>query len=290
MLGFILLGIFLSILAEESNFLAPTNYLPPLIAFTLAALIQPIVAPIIVLFLILLACKAFHAMAATSTTKPSFWLKPLAITLLGLLASLLVILALYGPFWLGHNPQDIINSFRSSPPAQLAYGSMLAAIQQWITAYGPPAQSLNGLLSALSQRATWDALSAIVIVIGLLMGGFALRRAPTVRTLVLASLGTFAALLVVTPWFQPSYLIWLIGLAMIGLPMSGLSITHRATEFSTGRFRADRLRLGLSRLPPQRLPTDRKLDYPDAAAHLRPAHTGLPDLFLATQPLEELGQ
>ena len=82
-LSFILLGIFLSILAEESNFLAPTNYLPPLIAFTLAALIQPIVAPIIVLFLILLACKAFHATVATSTTKPSFWLKPLAITLLG---------------------------------------------------------------------------------------------------------------------------------------------------------------------------------------------------------------
>src|SRR6202030_230716 len=52
-----------------------------------------------------------------------------------------------------------------------------------------------------------------------------LRRVPTIHMLVLASLGTFAVLLVVTPWFQPSYLVWLIGLAMIGLPMSGLSIT-----------------------------------------------------------------
>ena len=232
LLTFILLGFLLCIQAEQNNFLSPASYLPPLIAFTLAALIQPIVAPIIVLFLILLACKAFYTASSASPDTSSSWRKPLAITLSGVLVSGLVILALYGPFWLGHSAQDIINSFHSSPPAQLAYGSILAAIQQWITAYGPPAQSHAGLLSVLNQRGTWDALSAAIIVIGLLIGGFSLWRKPTIHTLALASLGTLTALLIVTPWFQPSYLVWLVGLAMICLPITYERLSWALVAFS----------------------------------------------------------
>ena len=220
-LTFILLGIFLSVQGEQreqeerGSFLSPVYYLPPLIAFTLAALCQLIVWPLIVFFLLLLACKAFHAAAAGSTPseKAVHLRESLAILLSGILVSVVVILALYGPFWRSHSLADIVNSLRASPTAQLASGSILAAIQQSLTANGTSTAS-----NVLSQRGTWDALGTGVSVIGLLLGGFFLWRRPTTRRLALAALGTFAALLLVTPWFQPSYLIWLVGIAMICLP------------------------------------------------------------------------
>lgn len=208
-LSFLLPGVLLGIQAERSQFLRPTGYLPPLIVFTLAALIQPLVAPIVILFLILLTCKAFSA--STSTNRRL----PLTISLSGIVASGLVALALYGPFWLGHSVAEIIASFRAAPPAQFAQGSILAAIQQWNAGHGNP----TAFATALSQRGIWDALSAVVIPVGLLMAGLSLRQAATMRRLVLSALAILSAVLLIRPWFQPSYLVWLAGMAVILLPV-----------------------------------------------------------------------
>ena len=212
-LTFLLLGTLLGMQAEHNQFLRPTSYLPPLIAFTLAALIQPLVTPIIILFLLLLASRAFSA--ANLPDAPTNRYPPLALPLSGMLVSALVALALYGPFWIGHSVQEIIVSFRSAPPAQFAQGSILATLQQWNAAHGKP----DGFAAILSQHGTWDVLSAVVVISGLLAGGFSLRRAATMRMLILIALSILLAVLLITPWFQPSYLIWLVGMAVILLPI-----------------------------------------------------------------------
>jgi len=212
-LAFLLLGVLLGMQAENSQFLRPTGYLPPLIVFTLAALIQPLVAPIVILFLILLTCKAFSASTSSNTVTDRRM--PLAISLSGIVVSGLVASALYGPFWLGHSVPETIASFRSSPPAQFAQGSILAAIQQWNAGHGNP----TGFAATLSQRGIWDVLSAVVIPVGLLMAGLSLRRAATMRRLILFALAILSAVLLITPWFQPSYLVWLAGMAVILLPI-----------------------------------------------------------------------
>ncbi len=140
---------------------------------------------------------------------------PLAISLSGIVAGGLVALALYGPFWLGHSVPEIIASFRSAPPSQFAQGSILAAMQQWNAAHGNP----TDFAAMLSQRGVWDGLSAIIVSVGLLMAALALHRAATMRRLVLFALAILSAVLLITPWFQPSYLVWLAGMAVILLPM-----------------------------------------------------------------------
>ncbi len=212
-LTFLLLGLLLGIQAERSHFLRPTGYLPTLIVFTLAALIQPLVAPVVILFLLLLTCKAYSA--STSSNTAISRRVPLAISLSGIVAGGLVALALYGPFWLGHSVPEIIASFRSAPPAQFAQGSILAAIQQWNAAHGNP----TGFAAILSQRGVWDGLSAVIVSVGLLMAALALRRAATMRRLVLFALAILSPVLLITPWFQPSYLVWLAGMAVILLPV-----------------------------------------------------------------------
>lgn len=211
-LAFLLLGILLGVQAEDRQFLRPTSYLPPLIAFTLAALIQSLVAPIIILFLILLTCKAFNASDRSDANRRTW----LAIPLSGIVVSGLVTLALYGPFWLGHSVQEIIDSFRTTPPSQLAQGSILAAMQQWNATHGKPA----GFAIVLSQRTTWDVLSAVIIIVGLLIGTLSLRHRATMHRLALLALSILSATLLITPWFQPSYLVWLAGMAVILLPMT----------------------------------------------------------------------
>jgi hypothetical protein len=229
-LTFLLLGMLLGIQTEQaqpSSFLRPTSYLPPLISFTLAALIQPLVAPVAVLFLLLLACKAYTITSDFSAT-PERRQRPLAITISGILVSSLVVLALYGPFWIGHSVPAILASLRSAPPTQFAQGSILAALQQWNTAHGRPI----GFAALLSQHNTWDALSGVIIIVGLLIGALSLWRVPTMRNLVLIALAILTTLLLITPWFQPSYLIWTLGMAVVLLPANWERLKSGLVAFS----------------------------------------------------------
>ena len=56
MITFILLGILFAVRAEKQGFIDLRSYLLPIIAFTLAVLIKFTTAPMVVLFIIALAC------------------------------------------------------------------------------------------------------------------------------------------------------------------------------------------------------------------------------------------
>jgi hypothetical protein len=225
MVTFILLGLVLSIRAEKNMrqlFTTPRNYLPPLILFTLATLIKFTSAPLIILFLILLTCKLLQAKERASTRpfKRTLrwleWRSLLQIMATACLASVGVVLALYTPFWVGHSIREILDSFSSPPSAYSAYGSILGALLNWEKAHRG---ETNSLLLLLSQHKTWQNISTGAAAITLLLSTAWLRRSPTTRTLALATLTLLSSVLIVTPWFFPWYVIWLVGLAVVCLPV-----------------------------------------------------------------------
>jgi hypothetical protein len=245
---FMLLGILLWVRLKARNTtgsLRPRNYLPSLVMFTLALLIKFTAAPLLALFLLLLARQALDTMhtntAITERLTAFQWQRALLPLLTGGLVSLLIILLCYLPFWLGHNTTAIIYSFTSPPSANSAYGSILAAIQAWIRSNGLPTQSwAHTALIILSQQRVWSLINLVVVLTVVVYGVFWIWRSPETRTLVYATLAVLGALLIVTPWFFPWYVIWLVGLAAIGLPIAGSRMGHvlviGAIAFSASAF------------------------------------------------------
>ena len=188
-------------------------YFFPLTMISLAVLIKFTAAPMLILFLVLLARHSFQTSSSTSRIR---------ITLLRLvLASLFsgtLMLLLYIPFWIGWSLSDIIKSFTSTPAATQAYGSVLRALQEWVKAYGPPTTGFNALFfSIFLQRRIWNDISTIVFSCTLLLALIWTWRSPTTPTLALATLISLGTLLLVTPWFFPWYVTWLLPLAVVGL-------------------------------------------------------------------------
>ncbi len=229
MVTFILLGLLFSIRAEKNMrqpFTAPRSYLPPLILFTLATLIKFTSAPLIILFLILLICKALQAKKKASmhlskrTLQWPGWRSLLQMISTACLASTGIVLVLYTPFWAGHSIREILDGFSSPPSAHSAYGSILGAILNWEKAHGGQYKGeTNPLLLLLSQHKTWQNISTGAAAITLILSVAWLWRIPTTRTLALATLTVLSAVLIVTPWFFPWYVIWLVGLAVVCLPV-----------------------------------------------------------------------
>ncbi len=229
MVTFLLLGLLYSARIEQNRgkfFTGPHSYLVPLIAFTLAMLIKFTSAPLLALFLILLARKSLQSNNGTlkhlslGTLRQFSWRPLLQVILIACFVSVGIVMAFYVPFWAGHSIREIVNSFSSPPSARSAYGSILGALQNWEKAYG--AQYKGGgtpLISLLSQHQTWQNISTGVAAIMLLLGVAWLWRIPTTRTLALAALAILGAVLIVTPWFFPWYIIWLVGLVSICLPI-----------------------------------------------------------------------
>ncbi|GAC1615814.1 MAG: hypothetical protein NVS4B9_05220 [Ktedonobacteraceae bacterium] len=228
MVTFLLLGLLYSARAEQHKhlFTAPRSYLPPLIAFTLAALIKFTSVPLIVLFLALLLWKALQSdnqlpgRFSLRALQPLTWHRLPLTMLTACMVSIGIVLAFYAPFWVGHSLYDILVSFSSPPSARSAYGSILGALLNWERAYaGMNRGWASPLISLLSQHTTWQNISAGVAALALLLSLIWLWRIPTTRTLALAALAVLGALLVVTPWFFPWYVIWLVGLSAICLPV-----------------------------------------------------------------------
>lgn len=240
MVTLLLLGVWLWLRAEQSDgtaLLNPRHYLPTIIAFTLAALIKFTAAPLVVLFLVLLLRKALHP---ASPHLPLRWRHALQTLALAALCGALAI-ALYLPFWIGHSPYAIVQSFLSPPSAHSAYGSVLAALLGWIALHGLPAQSWVALpLHLLSLHTTWTIINIATLVIATGIGVIWLWRVPTTRTLILASLMTLGALLIVTPWFFPWYVVWIVGLVPLCLPIAhdriGRALGAGALAFSASAF------------------------------------------------------
>ena len=192
----ILLGIFLCLRAEHDNFKNIRSYFPPILAFTCAALIKFTAAPIIVLYLVLLAR---HIFINTSFTRQQSmwtrWLSTLRITTSVALASILVSGILYMPLWFGHTPQEIAASLSSPPASRLAFGSLLLALQKVAIVH-----QLNAHFLFLSFHSTWNIINALVVIGLCVIGAIWLCRIPTTQTMVQATLATLGALLIVTPW------------------------------------------------------------------------------------------
>ncbi|QBD78218.1 hypothetical protein EPA93_20325 [Ktedonosporobacter rubrisoli] len=235
MVTLLLLGIFSWVRAENRGRQSWHASLPALIFFTLAALIKFTGAVLVGLFIVLLVRKSFCAGAKFD--RGSAW-KAACITLIrsALICSALA-LSLYIPFWMGHTIQEIIHSFLSPPSANAAYGSILAAIRDGMS---QSSRNASPLMRFFSLHSTWSALNIIVLAAILLLDIIWLWRQPTTRTFILAALAVLTALLIITPWFFPWYVTWLIGLAAVSIPYaykcSGRALVSAALAFSASAF------------------------------------------------------
>lgn len=214
MLLFILLGFFFDIwlASRQSRFLAS---LPALAAFTLAMLVKFSAAPVLVLYLVLLARRAYNSVGLGQRMKRA------ALTVIPAGAFyVLMTLAWYLPYWIGMTPTQILQSFTTLPSTRLFYGSILASLKSWQHSYiaSPGGSWQADLLSILTVQSIWSIITFITLVCLLVLGSIWLWRSPSLPTLAAASVATLSALLVVTTWFFPWYLIWTVGLIALTLP------------------------------------------------------------------------
>lgn len=246
MLTFILLGIYCIARAQQRNtFTSPRGYLPPTIAFTLAVLVKFTALPVIALFLVFLACNTLRANATTNAGAKVQgtlqWNKTIiALIIAGAMAGALV-LAFYGPFWIGHSLSEIRTSFTSPPSAVGSENSILRSILTWGRDHHVPANTLQSkLLYIFSNRKVWDALNIVLLVIVGLLGALWMWRSPTTRVFTFSALAALGVLLIVTPWFFSWYVTWLIGLAAVALPARqsriGCALLASALTFSASAF------------------------------------------------------
>lgn len=221
MITFMLLGILFCVRAEQRGFIRPIHYLLPGVAFTLATLVKFTALPLIILYLVLLARKALYPiMSEANKVMHLQWRSAiLKVGVTGIVIGLVIVL-FYGPFFIGHTISDIINSFSSPPSSSQAEHSMLSIIVEWATMYGTPAPGTwsYSLIQALSNHRVWNDINIVVVLAGLVIGAIWLWRKPETRTLVFAAIVTLGSLLIVTTWFFPWYVTWLVGLAAITMP------------------------------------------------------------------------
>ncbi len=227
---------------HATSILPIRSYLPSLLCFTLAALIKFTAIPLIVLFLVLLTRKTLYSTQTENMPEPTTlqWRPAIRIAITGGIISTGVVLAFYAPFWIGNSPRAIIDSFTTPPSANSAYGSILSAILNWIRWHGqvnPGWQETP--LFLFSHYKTWQAIIVITLTIVMIWGIIWIWKTPTARTLTLATLAALGALLLVTPWFFPWYVVWIVGLAAICLPMSdrsGRALIGATLAFSASAF------------------------------------------------------
>lgn len=204
---------------RQGPILRPRGYVPAAAAFTLAALVKFTALPILAVYLLFLGCQALRQ----GDKRPDApwhaqrnWRAALPIGISSLLTMLVLALACYGPFWIGHSLASIEASFQSPPSALGAENSFMRSIIEWLHLH--PAQAHNSLLQLLSTRRLWDDLTLAAIALCLLSGARLLWSRPDLRTCVVVALLTICAVLLITPWFFSWYLTWPLGLAVLCLP------------------------------------------------------------------------
>ncbi len=246
MATFLLLGILLCMRAEQRGFTHPANYIPPIVAFTLSALIKFTTIPLIIFFLVLLARKMLYATSLKTSkshqTAKLHWGTACFHVFLACLACGLTMLAFYAPFWIGHNLVDIIRSFLSPPSSTNSENSIHRALLAWVKQHGLPPQNSWAYLPMyiFSAHTVWTVISIVVLGCAIVVGANYLWRIPTTQTLILAGLAALGSLLIVTPWFFSWYVIWLVALAgaAFALPdnrlrraLVGFALTFSFTAF-----------------------------------------------------------
>lgn len=246
MITFILLGILFAVRAEKRGFTHLRDYILPVVAFTLAALVKFTAAPLIVLFIITLT---FYQLRSTSSPfgslrerlryrgEPAYR----AALSTGIISGVVALL-FYGPFFIGHDLHAIIASFTSPPSSTGAHKSLLDGILQWkLRIPMPPAHTFTHILIyQLSNHKLWTSITIVTLAAIMVVGIVCLWKTPTVRTFVLASLTALAAFLLVAPWFLTWYTAWPVALAAVYLPVmydrKGRALLALALVFSATAF------------------------------------------------------
>ena len=239
MVTFILLGILLSVRAEQNDITHFRSYIAPLFVFTLAALVKFSAFPIIALFIAMLFWKKLSLKPIVSDpgrqSIQTHWKAALLTALSAGFVSSAVALMFYGPFWIGHSIKDIANGFSSQPTAHSAYDSILIFVRVLNMIHG-----LSAYLFLFTRRDTWDIIILIALVCALAAGIALLRQVPTTRAVVLATLLTLGIFNLLTAWFVPWYVTWLVSLAVVCLPVArdrlGRSLFTLALAFSVSAF------------------------------------------------------
>ncbi len=216
MITFILLGIWLSLRAELKGFTRIRGYAPPLLALTMAVLVKFTSTPLIILFIFLLMRKTLMEAQALPLVNRGIlrWRHTLRHVCIASVLCSLTVLLFYAPFWIGHSISAIARSFSLAPSSYFAENSIMRVFVERMKLYGLPPHSswLYRPVYSLSHRIMWDRINAILLIGTLSMGGVLLWRAPTTRSMVLAALIIFEGVLIVTPWFYPWYVLWIIAL------------------------------------------------------------------------------
>jgi hypothetical protein len=245
MITFILLGILFAVRAEKRGFGHLRNYVLPVVAFTLAALVKFTAAPLIVLFIITLIIYQLRlASSPSGSFRESLHYRGEPALRAALSASIIsgvVVLLFYGPFFIGHSVHAIIASFTSPPSSTGAHKSLLDGVLQWKSRlHLPPHTFTHALIYQLSNHKLWTAITIVTLAGTMIVGIVWLWKTPTVRTFVLASLATLGAFLVVAPWFLTWYTSWPVALAVVCLPVmyerKGRALLAFALVFSATAF------------------------------------------------------
>lgn len=220
MLTFVLLGVLLLARANKrGELLRARGYLPPILAFTLAILVKYPILPVLAAYLLLLLCLALRPTTASSLNwreALARWRPAARLLIWACLASVMLVLAFYVPFWLGHSPGAIIKSFSNNPVATWAENSYMRSVINWLAFH--PAQKGNPLLLFFSRRQVWNGIGYLAIALCLFVGTRRLWVAPTVDTFLALALATMCIVLLLTPWFFTWYITWIVGLAAVCLP------------------------------------------------------------------------
>ncbi len=72
----------------------------------------------------------------------------------------------------------------------------------------------------------------MLVLSALIVSTIWLWRTPTTRTLVLTSIAVLGPLLIVTTWFYPWYVTWLVGLAAVSIPTSHQRVARALFAFA----------------------------------------------------------
>lgn len=220
MVTFLLFGILLAVRAEKRDYLLLVRgFLPPMVAFTLAALVKFTCLPILAAYLLFLVCKALQPTTANPLTlSQAFrrWPRAAIVLCWACGAGLILALVLYSPFWIGHDLHAIMGSFTNNTASSWAVNSFERSIIKWGNLH--PAQKHNHLWSFLSRRQVWNDLTFLAIALCLILGATRLWVQPTMSTFLILALAMMSLVLLLTPWFYPWYLIWIVSIAAVCIP------------------------------------------------------------------------
>jgi len=212
MVTFMLSGIWFALRTTRLTMLR--GYFWPVLMMTFAALIKFTSAPLILFFAWLLVRKTLLEVGPSLRAR---WRRAVMNVVLAGLVSGMTLILFYGPFWTGHSISAIAKSFTSPPSSSFAENSILRVFIEWVRLHGlPPRTSLSyHFVHVLSQHPIWNIINMMVLLIALLIGALLVWRDPTMQNVILATLFTLEAILVVTPWFYSWYVLWIVGLAIV---------------------------------------------------------------------------